>query len=107
MDRCEKQTASHSIQRLSKLMNELDQRNNAYIYATLNGLFFWEIRQIIRIEGWKEQYASELPRWLTAYCPHGCSVFTGHIRLIIIRIIPTLLPPPALSVSVPHLWDIH
>ena len=61
-----KQTASHSIQRLSKLMNELDQRNNAYIYATLNGLFFWEIRQIIRIEGWKEQYASELPRWLTA-----------------------------------------
>lgn len=62
----EKQTASHSIQRLSKLMNELDQRNNAYIYATLNGLFFWEIRKIIHIEGWKEQYASELPRWLTA-----------------------------------------
>lgn len=62
----EKQTASHSIQRLSKLMNELDQRNNAYIYATLNGLFFWEIRKIIQIEGWKEQYASELPRWLTA-----------------------------------------
>lgn len=62
----EKQTASHSIQRLSKLMNELDQRNNAYIYATLNGLFFWEIRKIIQIERWKEQYASELPRWLTA-----------------------------------------
>ena len=62
----EKQTASHSIQRLSKLMNELDQRNNAYVYATLNGLFFWEIRQIMRIEGWKEQYAAELPRWLTA-----------------------------------------
>mgnify|MGYP000975871416 FL=1 len=53
----EKQTASHSIQRLSKLMNELDQRNNAYIYATLNGLFFWEIRKIIQIERWKEQYA--------------------------------------------------
>lgn len=62
----EKQTASHSISRLSKLMNELDQRNNAYVYATLNGLFFWEIRQIIRIEGWKEQFAAELPRWLTA-----------------------------------------
>lgn len=62
----DKQTASHSISRLSKLMNELDQRNNAYIYATLNGLFFWEIRQIMRIEAWKEQYAAELPRWLTA-----------------------------------------
>lgn len=62
----EKQTASLSIQHLSKLMNELDQRNNAYVYATLNGLFFWEVRQIIRIEGWKEQYSTELPRWLTA-----------------------------------------
>ncbi|WP_303209227.1 MutS family DNA mismatch repair protein [Bacteroides oleiciplenus] len=62
----ERQTASHSIQRLSKLMDELDQRNNAFMYAILNGLFFWEIRQIMRIEGWKEQYASELPRWLTA-----------------------------------------
>lgn len=62
----EKQTASHSISRLSKLMHELDQRNNMYVYAILNGLFFWEIRQIMRIEGWKEQYAAELPRWLTA-----------------------------------------
>ncbi|WP_291529189.1 MutS family DNA mismatch repair protein [Bacteroides sp. UBA939] len=62
----EKQTASHSIQRLSKLMNELDQRNNVFMYVILNGLFFWEIRQIIRIEKWKEQYASQLPRWLTA-----------------------------------------
>jgi len=62
----EKQTASLSIRHLSKLMNELDQRNNAYVYATLNGLFFWEVRQIMRIEGWKEQYSSELPRWLTA-----------------------------------------
>lgn len=62
----EKQSASHSIRRLSKLMDELDQRNNAFMYAILNGLFFWEMRQIMRIEGWKEQYAAELPRWLTA-----------------------------------------
>lgn len=62
----EKQTASHSIQCLSKLMNELDQRNNVFMYTILNGLFFWEIRQIMRIEKWKEQYASQLPQWLTA-----------------------------------------
>lgn len=62
----EKRKASHSIRQLSKLMNELDQRNNAFMYAILNGFFFWELRQIMRIEAWKEQYATELPHWLTA-----------------------------------------
>lgn len=62
----EKRKASHSISRLSKLMDELDQRNNVFIYVILNGLFFWELRQIMRIEAWKELYAGELPRWLTA-----------------------------------------
>lgn len=62
----EKRKASHSIGRLSKLMDELDQRNNIFMYMILNGLFFWELRQIMRIEAWKEQYAAELPRWLDA-----------------------------------------
>ena len=62
----EKQTASLSISQLSKLMNELDQRNNIFMYVILNGLFFWELRQIMRIEAWKEQHADELSGWLTA-----------------------------------------
>lgn len=62
----EKRKASLSISQLSKLMNELDQRNNVFMYIILNGLFFWELRQIMRIEAWKEQYAGELPHWLTA-----------------------------------------
>ena len=62
----EQRKASLSISRLSKLMNELDQRNNMFMYVILNGLFFWELRQIMRIEAWKEQYAGELPQWLDA-----------------------------------------
>ncbi len=62
----EQRKASLSISRLSKLMNELDQRNNIFMYVILNGLFFWELRQVIRIEAWKEQYANELPHWLNA-----------------------------------------
>lgn len=62
----EERKASHSIQQLSKLMNALDQRSNVFMCAILNGLFFWELRQIMRIETWKEQYASDLPRWLVA-----------------------------------------
>ena len=62
----EQRKASLSISRLSKLMNELDQRNNVFMYVILNGLFFWELRQVMRIEAWKEQYAAELPGWLDA-----------------------------------------
>ena len=62
----EKRKASHSISQLNKLMDELDQRNNVFMYVILNGLFFWELRQIMRIEAWKEQYAAELPGWLDA-----------------------------------------
>ena len=58
--------ASHAILRLSKLMNELDQRNNYLMYTVLNGTFFWELWQIMRIERWKEQYAASLPAWLDA-----------------------------------------
>lgn len=62
----DKKKASHSISQLSKLMNGLDQRNNALMYVVRNGLYFWELRQIILIETWKEQYAGDLPGWLTA-----------------------------------------
>ena len=69
----EQRKASLSISRLSKLMNELDQRNNMFMYVILNGLFFWELRQIMRIEAWKEQYAGELPQWLERPRADGCS----------------------------------
>lgn len=68
------QSASQVVLQLSKLMNALDQRSNLLISTLLNGLFFWELRQIMRIEKWKESHASDLSRWLEtigemdAYC---------------------------------------
>ncbi|KAA6328095.1 DNA mismatch repair protein MutS [termite gut metagenome] len=62
----DKQAASKAVNRLTKLMNALDQRNNVFIAAILNGLFFWEIRQIMKIETWKESHACDLPQWLEA-----------------------------------------
>ena len=35
-------------------MNALDQRNNMLMQFVLNGLFFWELRQVMKIEAWKE-----------------------------------------------------
>ena len=68
------QTASQAVRQLSKLMNALDQRNNLLISSILNGLIFWELRQVMRIEQWKEIHAGNLPRWIEtigeidAYC---------------------------------------
>lgn len=60
------QTASTAVKKLSDEMNTLDQRNNMLLAAILNGLLFWELRQIIRIERWKGTYAAQLPTWLRA-----------------------------------------
>lgn len=62
----DRRQASQAIRRLVKLMNELDQRNNYLMYTVLNGCFFWELWQIMRIEAWKEVHAGELPHWLEA-----------------------------------------
>ena len=34
--------------------------------TVLNGLFFWELRQVMRIEQWKEEHAADLTQWLNA-----------------------------------------
>lgn len=64
--RGDKQTASQSVKQLADLMNALDQRNNMLMSFVLNGLLFWELRQVMRIEAWKKTCAVDLPNWLEA-----------------------------------------
>ncbi|MDR3118916.1 MAG: hypothetical protein LBU44_05805 [Mediterranea sp.] len=61
-----KKTASQSVQKLTKQMNALDQRNNMLVATILNGLLFWELKQMMNIELWKEEHAGALPQWLKA-----------------------------------------
>lgn len=61
-----KKTASQAVNHLTELMNALDQRNNIMMAIILNGLFFWELRQAMRIEAWKESFAADMPHWLEA-----------------------------------------
>lgn len=69
--------SSQILHQLADLMNGLDQRNNVMLTIVLNGFMFWELWQFMRIEKWKETYASELPNWLEvigeidAYCSLG------------------------------------
>ena len=60
------QTASQAVRQLSRLMSALDQRGNLLMSTILNGLTFWELRQVMRIEQWKEMHADDLPRWIEA-----------------------------------------
>lgn len=73
-----KKPASVLIAKLSRLMNELDQRNNFIVYFILNGLFFWELRQIYRIEKWKSDNMEEFPIWIKAVAEYDalCSLGT-------------------------------
>lgn len=59
-------SASVALDRLSAELNRLDQRNNILLSAIMDGLLFWQLRQVIRIEAWKSQYAHYLPEWLEA-----------------------------------------
>jgi DNA mismatch repair ATPase MutS len=61
-----KNSASLAVNRLARLMNALDQRNNILVTVLLNGFLFWEVRQVIKIESWKEKHAALLSTWLEA-----------------------------------------
>ena len=51
---------------LSKELDRLDLRNNLILYALLEGSMFWQLRQVLRIERWKQEYGTHLLQWLEA-----------------------------------------
>ena len=84
----EQRKASLSISRLSKLMNELDQRNNMFMYVILNGLFFWELRQIMRIEHGKSNMPANC---LSGSTPSGRWMLLTHWQPLPIIILHMLI----------------
>ena len=58
--------ASEVLGMLAKELDRLDLRNNLILYALLEGSMFWQLRQMLRIERWKEEYGTHLLQWLEA-----------------------------------------
>ena len=58
--------ASEVLGILAKELDRLDLRNNLILYALLEGSMFWQLRQMLRIERWKEEYGTHLLQWLEA-----------------------------------------
>ena len=58
--------ASKVLGILAKELDRLDLRNNLILYAILEGSLFWQLRQMLRIERWKQEHGTHLLKWLEA-----------------------------------------
>ncbi len=57
------QPASSIIKKLSRYMNNFDQRNGMISGPLLNGLFLWDFVYVLKIEKWLFQYALHINKW--------------------------------------------
>lgn len=58
--------AAEVVHDFSKLVNALETRMNLFARFFGNGLFLYDFHAVSRLEGWRKQYASSLPKWLTS-----------------------------------------
>ena len=57
---------AEALNALTKELDRLDLRNNQILYVVLEGSMFFQLRQMIRIETWKDKYGKYLSEWLEA-----------------------------------------
>lgn len=60
----EGQSPVQALKKLSDELDRLDLRNNQLLYVILEGSIFFQLRQIVRIERWKERYGKHTLSWL-------------------------------------------
>jgi len=58
--------ASQAIDQLGKITTAIDSRLNLLMAFVLNGLFLWDIIQMVRLERWQQKYKDEIPVWFDA-----------------------------------------
>ena len=63
---CNEKIATEALQQLAKELDRLALRNNQILYILLEGSMFWQLRQMLRIERWKQEHGTHLLQWLEA-----------------------------------------
>jgi DNA mismatch repair ATPase MutS len=58
--------ASHSIRKLSRILDALDNRISPILGQILNLVFLWDIHQVIRLEKWHRHHATDIEQWIGA-----------------------------------------
>ena len=56
-------SANKIIGKLAGIVSAFDNRLNILVGVILNGLLFWDIQCIMRLEKWKLKYKNEIPGW--------------------------------------------
>lgn len=56
-------SASHSIEKLSKILSSFDYRLNFLVGIFLNIFFLWDFKQCIKLENWKSQHRDDVNEW--------------------------------------------
>ncbi|MEO0897475.1 MAG: hypothetical protein AAFY71_13800 [Bacteroidota bacterium] len=59
----DKQTASEALEELADISGLFDQRMNILMGLILNGTLLWDIRQMMKLERWRESHAEDVPVW--------------------------------------------
>jgi len=75
-------SASQIIRQLSGYSEKLDFRFNVYFHYPLNLLFFRDIKISLKLEKWKQNNASSIPRWFDALSETEviCSIANLHFN---------------------------
>lgn len=73
--------ATRSLNKLTHIVDMLEQRKNLMLHLLFEGLMCWQLIQLIRIENWKRKYKVQLNVWmnilgeLDALCSLGTFAF--------------------------------
>ena len=54
---------SASTSELKQILKRFDFRLNVYVFAIINTLLLWDVRQMNSLNKWKEKYATAVPDW--------------------------------------------
>lgn len=59
-------SASKSIKQLASIHDKLEMKYAQFVYIILNAITFWDVIWVMRLDAWKEQNASYVPKWFDA-----------------------------------------
>ena len=62
----EGKSPTEALNELSRELDRLDLRNNQLLYIILEGLIFFQLQEIVRIERWKKRYGNYIMEWMEA-----------------------------------------
>lgn len=55
-----------ALKKLGRIIASIDTRLNMLMGFILNGLFLWDVIQMVRLERWQEKYGKDIEKWFDA-----------------------------------------